>query len=189
MRDRGDLKAAADWYAQALAELKPLYDANSRDISARQYLAETYEGRAYARSLEGRPADALADMDRALQLTDDSNRPNLQAGRALCLARGGQVDRAIEEAKSLLEQKDLPSLAIYNLACVYAVSASKVGTDKDRDTYTGRAVGLLRRAIKEGFRDVGMLKEDRDLDVLRKRAELQQLIKELEAKTTSSKTP
>jgi hypothetical protein len=52
-----------------------------------------------------------------------------------------------------------------------------------RGRYAGRAVAALRRAVAAGFRDAGRAREDDALEVLRKREDFQQLVKEMESKS------
>jgi serine/threonine-protein kinase len=189
VRDQDNPQASLDWYVQAIKILQPLYEADSRDVSARKYLSETYEGRGHARSSLGQHADALADMDRAVQVAEDSTRPLCQASRALCRARAGTVGRAVAEAEELRKQKDLASMALYNTACVFAVCAGKAGTEKDREVHAARAVEVLQQAVARGYQDVGHLQKDPDLNALRKRPDFQQLLKELEAKPVPSRQP
>jgi hypothetical protein len=41
---------------------------------------------------------------------------------------------------------------------------------------------VLREAIQKGYKNVGHIKKDKDLDPLRSRADFQKLVAELEAK-------
>jgi tetratricopeptide (TPR) repeat protein len=93
--------------------------------------------------------------------------------------------------------KDLPSVAVnqapeaYQAAGLLARCAALAGTDAQLPetrrgelarSYGERAVGELRRAMRGGLRSARLLKENKNLDVLRSRADFQKLLAEVEAK-------
>ena len=65
-------------------------------------------------------------------------------------------------------------------ASVYSVAAGR--TADRRAEYAERAVGLLRKAVQAGYKNHAHMKADPDLDPLRKRADFQKLLADLEAK-------
>src|SRR5262249_3349123 len=92
--------------------------------------------------------------------------------------------RATAEVEDLLRADSPKAAFLYDAACVFALSAGKAGDEALRARYATRAVALLRAAAAQGYKDLAHLKQDSDPDVLRSRADFQQLVKELEAKVS-----
>jgi hypothetical protein len=130
-----------------------------------------------------RPAEALTDWDRAVELSTPTERPRMQVARARCRARVGNVTAAVAEAAALAEEPKASGSLLYNVACVYALAAAQ--EDRQREVYAGQALALLRRARAAGFfkdpAKVAHLKQDTDLAPLRPREDFQKFVAELEA--------
>jgi hypothetical protein len=94
------------------------------------------------------------------------------------------VAEAVAEVADLTKSPNSSAGQWYNFACVYAVASGK-SADRKME-YADRAMELLRTAVNAGFKDAAHLKQDRDLDPLRDRADFRQLLAELE-KTTAPK--
>ena len=129
----------------------------------------------------GRPAEAVADWDRALRLAPAAQRASFRVRRAAALARAGDAPRATAEVEELA-QGSLPGPDLYALAGVHALAAAGLaretsGPPPERagraERHAGRAVALLIRAAASGhFRDaasLARLDEDGDLAALRDR--------------------
>ena len=114
--------------------------------------------------------------------------------RAVTFARLGRHEQATQAARELLAARQTLSGGLYNLACVFAVAASKARNDpkltmpeKERlaSTYEGEAIRLLRQADAAGyFKHPGTLaemKNDKDLQSLQSRTEFKALTASLEA--------
>ncbi len=71
----------------------------------------------------------------------------------------------------------------YDFARLYAVLSGQE-TDKKQE-YANRAMELLRKAADAGWKDAAHMQKDPDLDPLRKRADFQKLLADLEAKLKS----
>jgi tetratricopeptide (TPR) repeat protein len=80
-----------------------------------------------------------------------------------CYADGLKIDRRI------VDLRPHDALAHYNLACSYSL-LKKVDL----------ALRTLRKAIELGYHDFRYLREDRDLDALRKDPRFRQLLREFE---------
>jgi tetratricopeptide (TPR) repeat protein len=80
-----------------------------------------------------------------------------------CYAEGLKIDRR------LVELRPHDALAHYNLACSYSL-LKKIGP----------ALRALRKAIELGYRDFRYLREDRDLDAVRKDPRFRRLLREFE---------
>jgi tetratricopeptide (TPR) repeat protein len=170
-------------YDRAVAILKPAVEAEPRLAAERQMLRTAHWGRALALDKLGRPADAVADWDRAINLALAQHKPSLRAVRARSLVRAGEVERAVSEADELAK---LPAAAdqLYDLACVYALAASR--DEPKREAYTGKALQLLRRAVGKGYADAEQLKKDDDFKALRDREDFRQLVSEVERLSTAT---
>jgi tetratricopeptide (TPR) repeat protein len=177
LRDRGD-PAALDWFAKAVATLEPVYRADPRLATARQFLRNSYRHRAGALLRFGRPAEALADYDQALALDDGSQRVVLRVGRAVALAASGQPAQALAAADELAAAPGLDGGDLYELACVYAVAAFKL-PPPDAEPAAGRAVDALRRAVAAGYRDAELIRDNPGFVAVRGRADFAQLLWDL----------
>jgi tetratricopeptide (TPR) repeat protein len=178
VRDRGEPAAALDWYAKAIATLQPVYRADPRFSTARQFLRNSHWGRAMALGRLGRSAEALADWERALELDDGSQRTVLRLGRAVALACAGQPAQALAAADELAGAGQLTARQLYNLAEVYALAAAQL-PPAAADRSAARAVELLRQAFAKGWTNVAHMLKDADLDALRGRADYANLLWDL----------
>lgn len=191
--DQGD--AALNWdYVRCLA-LMALGELGDAEV-LKKVKALSMEGRdsywhsewAVTRHKLGDPAEldgfvkkALADFEKAATLDPDRQ---LEAYRALIMAarmlmRTGRKAEALDcyqkYAKGFEAQKDsvLPREqycnALYNSACLLAALGKK-----------GEAVQALERAVDAGFRDLGWIKMDRDLEPIRDEEAYKKLVAEPE---------
>jgi hypothetical protein len=91
--------------------------------------------------------------------------------------------QAVASATEQAQAKDVSGAMLYQGACLCARAAAVVKDDaKLQDQYADRAIELLRRAVAVGFPDMQQLKEEKDLDSLRGRADFQKLLQEIEKK-------
>jgi serine/threonine-protein kinase len=107
------------------------------------------------------------------------------------LAMLGEHARAVQDAASLLEKsRDAESL-LYDAACVYSLASAAAAKDaklpppeqgKMAQQYAARSVELLRQAVDKGYTDIKHIKEDTDLDPIRRREDFQKVLQELEAR-------
>jgi serine/threonine protein kinase/Flp pilus assembly protein TadD len=142
-------------YAAAAKLLERASQLRPEDFQAPAFL-----GGAYA-SL-GMSAEATAARRRALKLIeqrldlnpDDARAYNLGA---TTLAKLGRIPQALEfAAKSLSIEPDDP-LVLFNVACLYAL----IGKREE-------ALGLLERAVRNGFGHMESMVTDPDLDSIRR---------------------
>jgi tetratricopeptide (TPR) repeat protein len=180
LRERGDPQAALPLFARAIDVLGPIHARTPRNVTARQFLRNTYWGRAVALGKLGRHADAVTDWDRAIDLSDAGGQPGLRLLRADCRVRAGDIAGATAEADKLAADKDASADTLYGAACIHALSAAAVKADVDR--HASRAVALLRQAIERGYADVAHLRADTDLEALRGREDFKVLVAGLGAK-------
>jgi tetratricopeptide (TPR) repeat protein len=189
--DRNQPQAALAWYDRAAAALEAVRRRIPTHPTARQYLRNTYMGRADALSRLGRGAEALADCDRATAMDDERTHELPRLRRAIVLARAGDHRRAAAEAAALAELAPGPTprgAREYDLACVLALVAAAARGDAtlapaDRasagERYAARAIALLGQARDAGFfldpAKVTLMDRDSDLIPLRPRADFQAL--------------
>ncbi|HUR55002.1 MAG TPA: serine/threonine-protein kinase [Gemmataceae bacterium] len=83
------------------------------------------------------------------------------AARAVVLARLGQVEEAKAEAEHARTLSDEAAIT-YRLACVYALTGKANAADLTE------AMAFLRKAFRDGYRNLGEFEKDPDLDALRK---------------------
>jgi hypothetical protein len=120
-----------------------------------------------------------------------SYRSHLQLNRvtlAPVVAALGDHARAGQIAEQLATLGWNASTDTYNAACALAlcipiVEKTAALPEDDRrklaDSYSDRALAMLRQAIRRGYKDAANLKKDTDLDPLRSHPEFQKLLKEL----------
>jgi tetratricopeptide (TPR) repeat protein len=191
LQRRGQSAEALPYYAQSLKVLEPVLARNPRSADARQSARNSHGARADALVKLRRYADALPDWDQVIALNDDPQRRTwIRIQRAVCLAHAGQTARAVAEAEVLAAVKDAPGALLYDLARICAVASAvgdsnNPGADAPRlaEQYAARAVELLRQAAERGFKDIGYLKKDDDLKLLREREDYKQMLKELDDKS------
>jgi serine/threonine protein kinase len=185
----GNTDAALASYDKAIAALRPLTQATNVLAEARVNLRESYARRARALGKVERHAEALDDLDRAIAL-DSAASAAYKPRRARALAGLGWHSDAVAVAEELGASKGLKAPEIYELACVFSVSARVAGKDpllslSEREQlaekYAARAVAMLHCAAQVGYRDTEQLNKDTDLDALRRREDFKRLIADLEA--------
>jgi hypothetical protein len=98
-------------------------------------------------------------------------------------------DGASCRATARMWEKQLPrdGLSLYLAACFRAVTAGIIeGNDLSHDAgkraeaEADKAMVWLKKAVAAGFRNVATLKQNRDLDALRQRADFKKLLAEVE---------
>jgi serine/threonine protein kinase len=177
VRDRGRPNDALAWFDQAITTLSPVVQKEVRLVTARQFLRNSYWGRAETLDQLQRHDEAAKDWASALNLSAPNEKTGLQRGLMLSRVHAGHVEAALKDADQLATSdcKDL----LYGCTCVYALAHARTKDDK----HAARAVELLRQAAAIGYRDVGHIKQDTDLDSLRNRDDFRQLIAELEKRS------
>jgi tetratricopeptide (TPR) repeat protein len=179
-RDRGRAEAALEWYARSIDRIEELLGHDARLVQARRLGRDTHRDRAGALGQLSRHADALRDYDQALKLDDGQRQSSLRMERALARARLKEIPQALQEAESLIASLDADAPTLYTGAVILALASAAMPEQADR--HGQHAVGLLRRALAKGYKDLATLKQGRDLDLLREREDFKRLLAEFEAK-------
>jgi serine/threonine-protein kinase len=165
------------WFEKAIRTLTAVYEQDRRLAEAGQFLRNSYAERARAYGLLGKYAEAVRDMDRAVELSPNKEQPRYRAERAALRLQAGQTAEAVAETAELLKTPNWNAGQWYDFACFYAVASGKL-SDKKQE-YADRAMELLQQAVKAGYRDAAHMKQDSDLDSLRGRDDFKRLLAEL----------
>jgi tetratricopeptide (TPR) repeat protein len=181
LSDDGQPAESLSWFGKAVDTLRAAYRADPQDTTARNYLQNSYAGRAMAYSRLHKHAEAAADWDRVIDLSPGDRRlPFFRAVRATSKLPAGQVAEAVAEVVELQKLSNWNAGQLYDFACVYAVASGKMA-DKQRE-YADAAVETLVKAVAAGYKDAAHMKKDSDLDPLRGRDDFRKLLADLEAK-------
>ena len=157
---RGRARLKADDYRGALIDFRSAEALNPRSFSALVNQLHIL-------------ADKLHEPEAALAVATRMTRqfPEYATGRidrAVILARLDKRTDAHAEAEQALKLSKDPQIT-YRAACVYAL------TSRTEEHDQVRAVDLLGKAIKDGFRNCALVLSDPDLDALRENGRFRQL--------------
>jgi serine/threonine-protein kinase len=181
---RGDKAAALELFDKAARPLQPLVAGQPKGSEARLHQRNAHWGRADVLTQLGRAAEALPEIDRAVELTDGADRPLLLGSRGVTLAKAKRFPEALAAVEPLAEPPTAAGGVLYRAACVHAL-ASAAERGVKAEAHARRAVELLVRAARGGlFRDagaVGSLAADEDLAPVRTRTDFQQLLAKVRA--------
>jgi tetratricopeptide (TPR) repeat protein len=188
----GQQREALEKFDKALELLAPVIAAAPEHPVATYTLANALSGKADAQSRLGVHAAALETWDQALAVASPQTQPFVRLGRAQARARGGDHEAALAEAEQIEPFADPPGGhahmlgSLYSLAAaaMHAEAASPDAADKgalmDRaDELARRAVELLGEARAAGLyrhQTKQLLQENPDLEFLRTRGDLEQLL-------------
>jgi tetratricopeptide (TPR) repeat protein len=167
-----------EWFDKAIATLAPVHEREPRDVTARQFLRNSHLARAMVHNQLRQYAEAVPDLDRAVELSPPEERPGLRSTRATSRLRAGQVAEAVAEVAELAKLPFWDAGQLCGFAGAYAVASGKFADKKDE--YAASAVELLQRAVKAGYKNTVRLKQDGDLAPLRDREDFQKLLADLE---------
>jgi tetratricopeptide (TPR) repeat protein len=175
-KERFEYAKAADWFGRAAAGLRPLHQAGK--------LAVPYQSAVPRADLEAAicrgAAQAVADPATAAVLSDELREPVLTAAMFALARKEKQPAKAVVAADLLAGNARGPN-GLYDAACGYALCVPLADQPRKKEEYAACAVGMLRRAVAKGYKDLANMKKDTDLDALRGRDEFQKLLAELEA--------
>jgi serine/threonine protein kinase len=182
VRSGGRPADSLTWFDQGVRTLSAVLAKEPRHAAAREFLRDGHYGRALALMKMDRFADAVRDLDRALELDDGSRRAGFRLQRALCLARTDPA-HGVAEVEDLVKAEAVPAVTLYDAACACALSSARVEDAGAKERVAARAVELLRRAHAAGFfKDKARaehMKMDRDLDPIRGRDDFRRLLLDL----------
>ena len=140
-------------------------------------LAEAWSGRGSALLNLGKQDQAKKDFERASQL--DPYNSQAITGTAIVRILKGEVEGGIqwlEASRERFKNFDQTVFA-YNAACVYSQAYGKVPKNDARaERYKEKAVEELQRAIKAGYQDFDLMRNDPDMKPLHEVPEFQKLV-------------
>ena len=182
----GDLAAAHRYFEISRDRRKDLLDKEPRDVLLRRDL-----GMALYRL--GNIADLEKDGDRArwhyeaaLKIREDLAKiseanDRRQTELMLALAHSGQTARAMELADRFSAGPNVDREQRTFLAACYAQVARATPPEKGEQVQTAliKAVGAVRTAVREGFRDRVYLETEPDLEPIRNRDDFKQIVGEI----------
>ncbi len=129
----------------------------------------------------------MKDWDKAIELSPKQEQPSYRGRRAISLLQAGKVVEAVTEVDELTKVAGWTAGQWYDFACVYAVASGKIADKKQE--YADRAMEMLHKAVKAGYKDAGHMKKDTDLDPLRGRADFKKLVADLEKRNPPKTKP
>jgi tetratricopeptide (TPR) repeat protein len=194
IRDGGKLVESLEWFDISIRTLKPVFDREPRDMTAKELLSICHGARAEAYDRLQKFAAAVKDRNLAIELSPPAKRPGFRASRATSRLQAGMVADAVAEVAELtapgsnaIEYASWNADQLYDFACVYAVASIKIAEKKQE--YGDRAMELLLKAVKAGYKNAAHIVKDSDIDPLRGREDFKRLIVELETKSPPIKKP
>jgi serine/threonine protein kinase/tetratricopeptide (TPR) repeat protein len=184
VRERAGAEASLEWLNSGITTLRPIAEAYPKYSLARLFLRNTCEERAISYDHLKRPADAFRDWDEAVRLSPPAEQTAYRTLRARSRVLGGRVAEGLAEVDELAQAGRHGPDRWYEFARVYAAAAGAAsGKLAEMKTgYADRAMEMLQRAVKAGYKDVKQLRTDKDLDPLRDRDDFKKLLAELESK-------
>jgi tetratricopeptide (TPR) repeat protein len=148
---RGTARVKTD-PAGALADFETAAELNP-------YYLQAWQNQAHVLAeILDQPAQALAAMDKAVECQPDFALA--RTGRAVVYARLGRRDDAHADAQAALNLSEEP-LVTYQVACAYALTGAAHPDDLPR------ALGYLRKALRDGYAEFETIEADPDLKALR----------------------
>jgi tetratricopeptide (TPR) repeat protein len=156
-------------HAEALADLN-----KAAEISPS--FPQIYTQRANLLVHLGRLAEARADYEQIVQqYAAYASVVTLTYANALASVLRGQYEVGFKQVEAMLGENPDNTQWLYDMACVYALSARVVALDGGNSSreehsrlYRTRALDLLEKAVRTGYRNFLHLKADFDLDSLKR---------------------
>jgi serine/threonine-protein kinase len=174
---RGRPEASLEWYSKAIRALRRVDRTDPQFGMAQRFLRGSYTGRALAHTQLHKHLEAIPDWNGVIELSSAEEQRPLRIARASARVRAGLVAEGVAELAEATRTGDWPAEVWYGCACIYAI-ASRKSVDKKQE-YADSAMELLRRAIEAGYKDVGHLTRNSELDELRGREDFKKLLSSL----------
>jgi serine/threonine-protein kinase len=191
LRARGQLADALAKETQAVDLADAVLRQEPQHDPARTWSLSAHGSRALVYEALGRPADAVPDWDRVVELVPETDRPSRRVLRGQALVKAGAHARAAAEAKAVAQTPGLADDFRCAAACIGAQAVQSARADRrlspaERDAaaeaYGAEAVAQLRRLVAAKYFQKGtnqaVLQLDPSLAPLRSRADFQELLKE-----------
>jgi serine/threonine-protein kinase len=174
------------WLDKAISKVSLVHKRDPHITTHRQLMRNAHMNRAAAYDHLEKPAEAVKDWTRAIDLSPVPEQPSLRSHRVNSLVRAGSVPEAVAEVAELTKAGKWPRTVWYDFACAYAVASGRdAGRKKE---YADRAMELLRQAVKAGYANAAHMAKDTDLNALRDREDFKKLLAEVEALAGAKKS-
>ncbi len=180
LRREGKPAESLEWLDRAIQTLQPVHEKNPHDTSAKTFLRDSHFGRAQTYDRLKKYAAAVQDWERAIALSPPDEQRQYRGGLALSQLNRGKFAEAIAELTELTKSEDWNASQWYNFSCAYSLASGKLADKKQE--YADRAMELLQRAVKAGYKDTAHMEKDTDFAPLRGRDDFKKLLADLEAK-------
>jgi serine/threonine protein kinase len=180
-RNKGENSQAVEECSRGLALAEPVLRRDPELDSARGAVLNLRGTRGQAYLELNRYHEAAADYERVVELCEPAMRDTFRVTRAALLAAADEKSRALAEADDLAAHGKLSRLDRFNVAMTYAIIAKPKGEGPAEEKTALRAIELLRQLWREGFfkkKGNAPLLNEKEFDILRKRDDFQQLLKE-----------
>jgi serine/threonine protein kinase/tetratricopeptide (TPR) repeat protein len=180
-----EFAAAAAWFERGVALLREL-DVTGKLIGEPATTKLAYHQQALAECQAA--IRVINDMSFALAQPQDKSIQLLTI-RAITLARRGRLKDATETILKLRQLAPEDPDAQYSAACCYAQCIPRVAQGKssfnraeqnERRKYADWALEALCQAVRHGFKDIEQLKQDPNLEPLRREAAFRKVLGDLE---------
>ena len=152
MRESRRPDLSLEWFEKAVRVLEAAYDRDRGLPFLKDYLRFTHLNRAQAYDLLGRPAEAIKDWDRGIELTPEAERPpHLIRLGGSCCNYGGELTDGGRPSESLVWFEK----AIRTLAAVYEQDRKSAPAKEFlRNSHARRAIALDRlKKYDEALKD------------------------------------
>jgi tetratricopeptide (TPR) repeat protein len=114
VRDDGQPAESLQWFDLAIRTLTPVYEQDRRTVTAKEFLRNSYMGRAKAYDRLKKHAEALKDWDQAIEL--DPKDPSAHIDRGTSLRGLGKMDDAVATYLKAIDVDPKCGRAHYNFA-------------------------------------------------------------------------
>jgi eukaryotic-like serine/threonine-protein kinase len=187
VRDSGKPADALVLFDKAIIILRVVNEADPQAVTAKLFLRNSHKGRARTNESMGRHTEAVLDWDKSVELSPSQEQSTYRASRAMSRLKAGMLAEAVAEVAELTKSGNWNANQLYNFACIHAVASGKIADKKTE--YADRAMELLQKAIKAGYKDVAQMKKDTDLNALREREDFKKLLADLEKAMQKPEAP
>jgi tetratricopeptide (TPR) repeat protein len=201
-RKTGEFAQASKFLDEALPSAKRLAQRLGTDPELHRIVAMVLNNLGELQFVTGRPDSARASFEEAagicellvrghdhfLKFCAELNRARISLARAR--ASHGDHEAALRGMEPSLGDPHLSGEDAYEVACAYALASSAAARDghlasaersRRTEQHAVRSMEWLERAFAGGYTDLDNLKQDKELDSLRARADFKKFVARLEA--------
>ena len=189
--ENGSPAESLPYFEKASASLQVVLARDSRIVSARQFLANSYGAKGRALNKLERHTEAIAAFDKAMEWVDESRKPSFAFMKARVVAKT-QPEQAVSLVEEYLGPEKVSPDTRYDAACFYSHLASKTTDKSDQNRHIQRVLQLLTQAREQGFftpPQVAHFRSDADFTFLRSQVDFQAFEMSLRAVAAGAPPP